>query len=90
MNSLKSDFCIFVKETKEEIIKLYTSKVRKTIFFNCVIGVNGFNGESVIYSLSMCHAIYVIHASNIYILIICMLTLPGYPGQFRSPVYKIN
>ena len=46
MNSLKSDFCIFVKETIEEIIKLYTSKVRKTIFFNCVID-NGFNGESL-------------------------------------------
>ena len=42
----------------------------------------------VIYCLSMCTVIYVIHASNVNIIIICMLTMPGYPGQFLSPVYK--
>ena len=30
-----------------------------------------------VYSVMMCNAIYVIHASNIFILIICILTQPG-------------
>ena len=30
-----------------------------------------------VYSVIMCNAIFIIHASNIFILTICMLTQPG-------------
>ena len=35
------------------------------------------NGGCEVYSVTMCNAIFVIHASNRFILIICMLTQPG-------------
>ena len=44
---------------------------------NLPLDLKRSNSLSEVYSVMMCNAIFIIHSSNIFILIICMLTQPG-------------
>ena len=62
---------------------LFVKKLNCEQILNVCLTVNGLVTYLSIlmmpevYSIMMCNDIFIIHASNIFILIICMLTQPG-------------